>query len=181
VLYSPYRRSGRRDGDDLGRKAPSHFLPGPSGNPRSPTAGQCQPSLHLRRESRYRQSRACYGCCWATVWIGGSTGEPDPIWLRSTTISDAFLDTPLFPKAIQPASFPPVKELAITNPVQSLHDDKLYEAAIVRPARPQRTGRVPFERVELYTTVPPSVIEEMEAFVNPIEWYDGTLSDEDEP
>ena len=30
---------------------------------------------------------------------------------------DAFLDTPLFPKATQPASFPPIKELAIIDPV----------------------------------------------------------------
>jgi hypothetical protein len=100
--------------------------------------------LHPRRESRCRQSRACYECCWATVWICGSTGEPDPIWLRSTTISDAFLDTPLFPKAIQPASFPPVKELVITNPVQSLHNDKVYAAAIVKLARSQHTRGVPF-------------------------------------
>jgi hypothetical protein len=34
--------------------------------------------------------------------------------------------------------------------------------------------------VELYMTVPPPVIDEMEAFVNTVEWYDGMLSDEDE-
>jgi hypothetical protein len=68
----------------------------------------------------------------------------------------------------------------ITNPVQSFHDNKLYAAAIVKPARPLHKRGVPFERVELYTTVPPPVMDEMGAFVNLVEWYDGTSSDEDE-
>ena len=91
---------------------------------------------------------------------------------------DAFLDTPLFPEAIQPTSFPPIKELAIISPVQSFHDDKVYAAAIVKLARSQYTRGMPFERVEL--KVPPLVIDKLAAFVDTMEWYDEALSDEDE-
>jgi len=91
---------------------------------------------------------------------------------------DAFLDTPLFPEAIQPASFPPIKELAIINPVQSFYDDKVYAAAIVKFARSQYAREVPFERVVLRAIVPPLVVDELVAFVNTVEWYE-RLSDED--
>ena len=87
---------------------------------------------------------------------------------------DAFLDAPQFPEAIQPTSFPPIKELAIISPVQSFHDDKVYADAIVKLTRSQHTRGVPFERVEL--KVPPLVIDELTAFVETME----TLSDEDE-
>ena len=92
---------------------------------------------------------------------------------------DAFLDTPLFPEVIQPALFPPIKELAIINPVQSFCD-KVYATAIVGLTRSQYTRGVPFERVELRTTVPHLVIDELAAFVNTVEWDDETLSDVDE-
>ena len=92
---------------------------------------------------------------------------------------DAFLDTPLFPEEIQPASFPPVKELAIINPVQSFHDEE-YATAIVGLARSQHAREVPFERVELCTTNPPVLMDELAAFVSTVEWHDGRLSSEDE-
>jgi hypothetical protein len=93
---------------------------------------------------------------------------------------DAFLDIPLFPKAIQPASFPSIKELAIINPVQSFRGGGAYAAAIVKLARSQYKRRIPFERMELHTPDPPSVMDELAAFVDTVEWYDGTLSDEGE-
>ena len=80
---------------------------------------------------------------------------------------DAFLDTPLFPEAIQPTSFPPIKELAIINPVQSFHDDKVYAAAIVKLARSQCSRGVPFERVKLEA---PPLISELAAVVDTVEW-----------
>jgi len=69
---------------------------------------------------------------------------------------DPFLDTPLFPEAIQPTSFPPIKELVIIDPVQSFHDDKVYAAAAVKLTRSQYMRGVPFERVEFCTRVPSS-------------------------
>jgi len=90
---------------------------------------------------------------------------------------DAFLDTPLFPEAIQPASFPPVKELTIINPVQSFHDDEKYAAAIVKFARSQHVREVSFERVELRMAVPTLMINELVTLVNTVEWYDETVSD----
>jgi len=101
---------------------------------------------------------------------------------------DAFLDTPLFPEAIQPTPFPPVKELTIINPVQLFHDGE-YATAIVRLARSQHAREVPFERVVFRTIIPPIflctmvplvVIDELAAFVNTVKLYDETLSDEDE-
>jgi len=93
---------------------------------------------------------------------------------------DPFLDTPVFPKSIQPTSFPPIKEFVIINPVQSFHDDKVYAAAIVKLMESQHTRGVPFERVKFRTVVPTLVIDGMVAFVGRVEWYDGTVSDGDE-
>ena len=93
---------------------------------------------------------------------------------------DAFLDTPLFPTAIQPTSFPTIKNLAIIDPVQLFHDDNIYAAAIVRLAKSQYTRGVSIERVELCTTALPLVMDELADFVNTVDLYDGTLSDEDE-
>jgi len=90
---------------------------------------------------------------------------------------DAFLDTPGVPKVVPPASFPPIKELAIIDPVQSLHKDKVYAAAIVKLARSQHARGVPFERVVLHPAVPPRVIDEL-AFVDAVECM--KLPDEDE-
>jgi len=112
----------------------------------------------------------------------GSIGPLDSLTLNDCDLRpylDAFLDPPLFPKAIQPASFPPTKRLAIINPVQSFYDDKVYAAAIVKLARSQRAREVPFERVELRTTVPSLVIDELATFVNTVECHDEMLSDED--
>ena len=101
---------------------------------------------------------------------------------------DAFLDTPLFPKAIQPTSFPPVKELTIINPVQLFYH-KEYATAIVRLARSQHAREVPFESVVFRmivplaffrTMVPLVAIDELAAFVNTVKLYDETPSDEDE-
>jgi hypothetical protein len=77
---------------------------------------------------------------------------------------NAFPDTPLFPKAIRPAPFLPVKELVIINLVQSFYDDNAYAAAIAKLARSQYTRGMPFERMEPHTTVPPLVMDEMAAF-----------------
>ena len=113
----------------------------------------------------------------------GSMGPLENLTLDKCDLQpylDAFLDTPLFPEAIQPTSFPPVKELAIINPVQSFHDDEEYAMAIVKLARSQHVRGVPFERVVLRTTVPTLVMDELAAFVNTVEWYDETVSDEDE-
>jgi len=93
---------------------------------------------------------------------------------------DPFLDTPLFPKAIQPTSFPPIKELVIVDPVQPFHDNTVYAAAIVKLVRSQHAREVRFERVEFRTTVPALVIDELAAFVGRVEWYDETVSDGDE-
>ena len=92
---------------------------------------------------------------------------------------DPFLDTPLFPEAIQPASFPPIKELAIIDPVQSFHHDKVYATAVVKLTRSQHIREVPFERVKFCTTVPSLVIGELVAFVHTVEWYGEPLPDED--
>jgi len=92
---------------------------------------------------------------------------------------DPFLDTQLFPEAIQPTSFPPIKELVIANPVQSFHD-KVYAAAAVKLTRSQHAREVPFERVEFRTTVPTLMIDELVGFVDMVEWYEETVSDRDE-
>ena len=105
----------------------------------------------------------------------GSIGALEDLTLDDCDIRpylDAFLDTPLFPTAIQPTSFPPIKELVIINPVQSFHKDKVYAAAIVKLTRSQYTRGVPFERVEL--KVPPLVIDELAAFIGTMERYDET-------
>ena len=93
---------------------------------------------------------------------------------------DAFLDTPLFPNAVQLASFPPIKELVVINPVQSFCDDRVYAAAIAKLAKSQHAREIPFERVELRTIVPTLVIDELATFVNTVECHDETLSDEDQ-
>ena len=93
---------------------------------------------------------------------------------------DPFLDSPLFPKAIQPTSFHPIKTLAIINPLQSLHDE-VYAAAIVKLAKSQHARKVPFEVVLLSPTAPsPPVKYELVAFVDWVGLYDEPLSDEDE-
>jgi len=82
---------------------------------------------------------------------------------------DPFLDAPLFSKAIHPTSFPPIKSLTIINPVQSFYHDKVYAAAIVAFVRSQYMRRMPFERVDLHTRVPPLMIDELGAFVDTVE------------
>jgi len=103
----------------------------------------------------------------------GSMGPLENLTLDKCDLQpylDAFLDIPLFPEAIQPTSFPHVKELAIINPVQSFHDEE-YATAIVRLARSQHAREVPFERVVLRTTVPTLVIDELVKFVNVVARY----------
>ena len=51
----------------------------------------------------------------------GSMGQLENLTLEGCDLRpylDAFLDTPLFPEAIQPASFPSIKELVIIHPIQ---------------------------------------------------------------
>ena len=93
---------------------------------------------------------------------------------------DPFLDTPLFPKAIRPTSFPPIKELVIVNPVQPFHDNTVYVGAIVKLVRSQHAREVRFERVEFRTTVPTLMIDELAGFVGRVEWSEETVSDGDE-
>ena len=89
---------------------------------------------------------------------------------------DPFLDTPLFPKAIQPTSFPPIKKLTIIPSLQSF-----YAAAIVELARSQHARKVPLEGITLSRSPPsPPVKYELVAFVDWVGLYDEPLSDEDE-
>jgi len=92
---------------------------------------------------------------------------------------DPFLDTPLFPKAIQPTSFPPIKKLVIVDPVQPFHD-QVYATAVVKLMGSQHARGIRFERVEFRTAVPTLVIDELAAFVGRVKWYDETVSDRDE-
>jgi len=113
----------------------------------------------------------------------GSMGPLENLTLDGCNLHpylDPFLDTPLFPEAIQPTSFPPIKELVIVDPVQSLHDNMVCAAAIVKLVKSQHARGVPFERVEFRTTVPTPVIDELAGFVGRVEWYDETVSDGDE-
>lgn len=85
---------------------------------------------------------------------------------------DAFLDTPLFPDAIQPASFPLIKKLTITDPIQSLRDG-VFAAAIVGLAKSQHARGTPLERVAFGVGVPLSVVQELLPFVTvSVEYYD---------
>ena len=93
---------------------------------------------------------------------------------------DPFLDTPLFPEAIKPTSFPPIKKLVIIDPVQPFCNNTVYAAAIVKLVRSQHEREVRFERVEFRTTVPTLVIDELADFVGRVEWYEETVSDGDE-
>jgi len=101
---------------------------------------------------------------------------------------DAFLDTPQFPDAIQPASFPFIKKLVIVNPVQPFchfPDGKAYAAAIVQFARSQYSRGVPFECMALRTSVPSLVVEKLVLWVNTVEYEEAPLDghegeDEDE-
>ena len=111
----------------------------------------------------------------------GSMGPLENLTLDGCDLQpylDPFLDTPLFPGAIQTTSFPPIKGLVIIKPVQSFHD-KVYAAAIVGLVRSQHARGRPFERVKFRTTVPTLVIDELAGFVGGVEWYDETVSDGD--
>ncbi|KAF9643416.1 hypothetical protein BDM02DRAFT_3264106 [Thelephora ganbajun] len=115
----------------------------------------------------------------------GSMGPLERLTLDSCDLRpylDAFLDAPSFPDAIQPASFPPIKELVIIDPVQSLYNEDIYGAAIVELTRSQHTRGVPFEQVKLRTRVPSAVAEVLVTLVsNAVEYYDEMLPDgEDE-
>ena len=93
---------------------------------------------------------------------------------------DPFLDTPSFPKAVQPTSFPPIKELVIVDPVQPFCNNTVYAAAIMKLVRSQHEREVRFERVKFRTTVPTLVIDELADFVGRVEWYEETVSNGDE-
>jgi len=82
---------------------------------------------------------------------------------------DTFLGTPHSPNPIQPASFPSVKKLVITDPVQSFHDDEVFAAAIVELARSQHSRGIPFECMKFNTGVPSLVMEELASFVGTVE------------
>jgi hypothetical protein len=79
------------------------------------------------------------------------------------------LETPPFPDAIKPTSFPPVKEFEIFDPIQSLYGNKEYAAALVKLAESQHERGMPFELVLLPPQVPPRVVEELSLSVNKVE------------
>ena len=87
---------------------------------------------------------------------------------------DPFLETPLFPNAIQPTSFPRIKEFTIVNPIQSLCDNEAYATAVVKLAESQHARGVPFERMVIPPNVPSRVVEELLRSVNTVD-YDETL------
>jgi len=112
----------------------------------------------------------------------GSMGPLESLTLDGCDLRpylDPFLDTPLFPKAIQPTSFPPIEELVIVDPVQPFHDT-VYAAAVVKLMGSHHARGIRFERVEFRTAVPTLVIDELAAFVGRVEWYDETVSNRDE-
>lgn len=101
----------------------------------------------------------------------GSTGPLENLTFDGCDLRpylDAFLDAPLFPKAIHPNSSPVIKELIIDHPVQSFYD-KVYTAAIVGLTRLQHARGLPFERVEFCTKVSSPVVDELTAFVDTLE------------
>lgn len=82
----------------------------------------------------------------------GSMGPLDKLCLDACDLRpylDPFLETPLFPDLIQPTSIPPVKELTIINPIQSLCHNDAYAAAVVKLAKSQHTRGMPFDHVRL--------------------------------
>ena len=89
---------------------------------------------------------------------------------------NTFLDTPIFPETIHPASFPAIKEFSIFHPVQSFRN-KVYSTAIVELARSQHARGIPFEHVKFRMKVPSLVVDELVAFVGAVEYYEDTLSD----
>jgi len=102
----------------------------------------------------------------------GSMGPLEEVILDGCDLRpylDTFLGTPHSPNPIQPASFPPVKKLVITDPVQSFHDDEVSAAAIVELARSQHSRGTPFERMTFNTGVPSLVMEELASFVGTVE------------
>ena len=115
----------------------------------------------------------------ATEGVGrllGSMGPLGDLTLEGCDLRpylDAFLDIPLFAELIQPASFPPIKELAIIRPIQLFRDEEEYAAAIVELARSQDARGMPFERMRFCTGLPSPLMDELAVFV-------GTISDEDE-
>ena len=105
----------------------------------------------------------------------GSMGSLERLTLYETDLLPflaPFLDTPLYPNAIQPTSFPLIKELVIILPTQLLNDRK-WTAAIVRLARSQQARGTPFESIRLEHEVPLAVIEELVPLVT------GTVKRED--
>ena len=112
----------------------------------------------------------------------GSMGPLEKLTLDGCDLRpylDAFLDSPLFPESIQPTSFPPIKELAVIDPVQSFCEE-VYGAAIVELARSQEARGMHLERVKFYSGVPSLLVDELVFFVDRVEYYDETPSDGDE-
>ena len=117
----------------------------------------------------------------ATEGVGrllGSMGPLESLTLDSCDLRpylDAFLDTPLFPEAIQPTSFPPIKEFAIIHPMHSSREE-LYGLAIVEFARSQEARGIRIERLKFFFTgVPSLLMDELVAFVDAVECCDKTL------
>ena len=72
---------------------------------------------------------------------------------------DSFLETPLFPDAIQPTSFPPIEKFRVINPIQSLCDNVAYATAIVKLVQSQRARGVPFKDVKCEPPLPSWAVE----------------------
>ena len=80
----------------------------------------------------------------------------------------------VFQDAIQPGSFPRIKELTIVDPIRlSSRGHEAYGVAIVKLAKSQRARGVPFERVMLPPEVPSWLIEELMMSVDVVECHRG--------
>ena len=113
----------------------------------------------------------------------GSMGPLEELVLHECDLRpylDPFLETPLFPDAIQPNSFPHITMLVIDNPVQSLCDNEIYAAAVIKLAKSQHARELPFQVMVLPPQVPSWVAEELLLSVNTVECGDDGLVDGDE-
>ena len=81
---------------------------------------------------------------------------------------DPFFETPLFPDAIQPISFPPIKKFSIIIPMESLCGNETHATAVVKLANSQHARGMPFEVVVLRPPAPSWVVEQLMLSVNTV-------------
>ena len=103
----------------------------------------------------------------------GSLGMLEQLTLEGCDLRpylDAFLAIPLFPDAIQPTSFPPIKVFSIIDPIQSLYGDGVYADAIVKLARSQHTREIPFQNIRLPLGVPSNLYKVLKGYCSQSMW-----------